>query len=302
MKKISKEVFLERCKEIWGNIIDYSKIDFKSISSLMLFGCKKHNVWYTQKGTRHLEGRVGCYLCGKIYKHTIDTFKEISTDKHQGKYDYSLVVYKSNKDKVKIVCPIHGQFEQTPEHHMKGFGCWKCSGCYPSTSIDFIKKARDVHGSTYVYSKSIYKNNKTPICVICPKHGPFYQIPQDHLKGHGCFRCSNSQGERKIKDVLDQMKIKYIQEKRFQDCRNPKTDRTLPFDFYIPSRNLCIEYDGPHHFLVCSWRNWSSTSNLRQTKKRDKLKTQYCKTRNIKLIRITYQEYSQIELILKSIL
>ena len=61
-----------------------------------------------------------------------------------------------------------------------------------STTDDFIKKAREVHGDKYDYSKVNYVKNSTKVCIICPEHGEFWQIPSNHLKGFGCPKCTNN--------------------------------------------------------------------------------------------------------------
>ena len=48
---------------------------------------------------------------------------------------------------------------------------------------NFIQKAREVHSNKYDYSKVEYENNRTPICIICPEHGEFWQTPSSHLRG-----------------------------------------------------------------------------------------------------------------------
>lgn len=58
------------------------------------------------------------------------------------------------------------------------------------TTEDFIKKAREIHGDRYDYSKVNYVNNETPVCIICPEHGEFWQTPYNHVKGCGCQKCA----------------------------------------------------------------------------------------------------------------
>ena len=91
-----------------------------------------------------------------------------------------MVEYKNLTTKVRIICPIHGIFEQTPSHHLEGKGCAKCVGRNKTTE-DFIKEAQYVHGDKYDYSKSEYKGSKTKVCIICPEHGEFWQLPNNHV-------------------------------------------------------------------------------------------------------------------------
>ena len=60
------------------------------------------------------------------------------------------------------------------------------------TTDEFIIRAKDIHGNKYDYSKSVYINAATKVCIICPEHGEFWQLPNNHLKGCGCPKCSNN--------------------------------------------------------------------------------------------------------------
>lgn len=111
---------------------------------------------------------------------------------HKNMYDYSLVEYKNCKTKVKIICPLHGVFEQTPDKHINAKqGCPICAGNIKKTNEDFIKDAMKVHGNKYDYSKVNYINRSINVSIICPEHGEFKQMPQNHLKGEGCPYCAN---------------------------------------------------------------------------------------------------------------
>lgn len=102
--------------------------------------------------------------------------------------------------------------------------------------------------------------------------------------------CINSKGEDLLSTLFSQMKIKFIPQKTFEDCRNPKTNRKLYFDFYLPDYNCCIEYDGIQHFEKTNW----SHDDLEERQIRDNIKNQYCKENNIKLIRISYKDFENI--------
>ena len=110
----------------------------------------------------------------------------------KGKYDYSKVYYINARNKVIIICPIHGIFEQRPNHHLSGQGCMKCGGKEKSTTDKFIKKAILVHGKgKYDYSLVNYKHSQTKVKIICAEHGVFEQIPVSHNRGYGCPECWN---------------------------------------------------------------------------------------------------------------
>ena len=117
-------------------------------------------------------------------------FANISNEIHNYFYDYSKVVYKKNKSKVKIICKYHGLFEQSPTHHLNGHGCPKCGGSYKPNTKEFIKKAKKIHGDEYNYNLVEYINNRTKIKIVCKKHGIFRQTPDGHLRGFKCRKCA----------------------------------------------------------------------------------------------------------------
>jgi len=105
-----------------------------------------------------------------------------------------------------------------------------------------------------------------------------------------------SLGEKRIEDILLKNKISFIKQKRFKDCKNI---RTLPFDFYLPKKNICIEFDGPQHDKLSNYFNMNEQDFYR-LKENDSIKTNFCIENNINLIRIKYKEINNINKILKN--
>lgn len=90
-------------------------------------------------------------------KYTLDSVIEKFKEKHGGKYDYSKVEYVNNHTKVRIICPIHGEFWQTPLNHIQSHGCPKCAKSgVKLTTDEFITKAQNVHKNKYDYSNVNY--------------------------------------------------------------------------------------------------------------------------------------------------
>lgn len=123
-----------------------------------------------------------------------EEFIRRATNIHNGKYDYSDVVFMGTTTKVTIICPTHGMFQQTPMGHLSGRGCAKCACDSKATSSNlgtstFIAKATEIHNGKYEYSNTEYKNNRVQVSITCPIHGEFTQIPKHHLKGSGCKAC-----------------------------------------------------------------------------------------------------------------
>ena len=125
-------------------------------------------------------------------RKTKEDFIKEANLKHCNKYNYNKVEYKNNKIKIIITCPIHGDFLQRPDKHLQGNGCPYCQNNINKTTNEFINEAIQVHGDKYDYSKVEYINNKTKVCIICPEHGEFWQIPKNHIhRGQGCPICAN---------------------------------------------------------------------------------------------------------------
>lgn len=226
-------------------------------------------------------------------KTTHDEFVKKSNKIHENKYDYSLCSFVGVKTKVKILCSKHGLFEQRSQHHLAGHGCRKCSRELIAESSrltlnDFLKKSKNIHGNTYDYSLVNYKkidSNNYGVDIVCKIHGKFNQLIKHHLSGSGCPNCKESKGEKEIRKYLTKLNIEFIQQKRFDDCKYKKP---LPFDFYLPENNTCIEYQGEQHFKPIHY--WGGKKAFELNKKRDLIKENYCNNNNIKLLKINFDE------------
>lgn len=284
LRTLSNEKFIEKSKIIHCNKYDYSLVNYKNNKTKVEIICKEHGI-FKQKPNDHLNNH-GCPYCVGLKRYTNNNFIKKSKEIHSNKYDYSLVNYKNARTKVKIICPKHGIFEQMPYSHLKGYGCVICGkDNLRLTNNDFIKKSKEIHDNKYDYSLINYNNNKTKIKIICPFHGVFNQEPQIHLNGGGCPVCNESKGEKQIRMILKNNNIKFQIQKTFKMC---KFKYRLRFDFYLPDNNLCIEYDGRHHFEQCEYFGGYNGYKIQQ--KRDQIKNEYCKNNNINLLRIKYDE------------
>jgi Zn finger protein HypA/HybF involved in hydrogenase expression len=230
-----------------------------------------------------------------------------ATEIHGGKYNYSQIDYKNTEHKVGIVCKIHGQFFQSPHSHIQGHGCPKCKDdrvreTHQKSIDDFLLTARKVHGNRYDYSRVDYKHCGEKVTIVCREHGEFSQTPSSHTNHkQGCPKCSLSKGEGEISLWLDNNQINYIHQSKFPDCRNPKTNYQLRFDFYIPSKNVLIEYDGPQHSIVDSRlaKYKFTRRDLNEIRYRDGLKSAYASAKGIRLLRINYLGKKDIRTVLQ---
>lgn len=195
--RINQEQFIERAKKVHGDKYDYSQTAYVNMHTKVTIICPIHGI-FLQNPQTHVSGS-GCPKC-KRDKHIeritkgLPYFLERAHEVHGDKYDYSKVEYVNRQKKVCIICPKHGEFYQSPESHVQGHGCIRCGNSQEKkhlTNNEFIKRAKEIHGNKYDYSKVKYKNSTEKICIICSNHGEFWQRPSEHLKGSGCYTCAN---------------------------------------------------------------------------------------------------------------
>jgi len=283
--KDKNNLFIEKANVVHGNKYNYSKINYINSKTKIIIICPIHGE-FEQIPNKHIIRKHGCPKCSKRKKHTKEYFIDVATSLHNNKYDYSLVDYINIKTKVIIICPIHGEFKQVPESHIKqGCGCPKCSKKYKYNNIDFIELSNVIHNNKYIYTKINYINNYTKINIICPTHGEFIQTPSNHLSGKGCNICGESKNELLIKEYLDKNNIIFIREHKFDECLYI---RRLPFDFYLPEINTCIEFNGKQHYEPIDF--FGGIDGFKKQVNRDNIKETFCKENNINLLKIKYDE------------
>lgn len=201
MSKFSTEEFIKRAIELHGDRYNYSLVVYSGMHNKVTIVCKEHGK-FSQKALNHIHLKSGCPECKKIIignhkRKPVENFISESEIVHGKKYDYSLVDYKDNKLKVKIICPEHGTFEQSPGHHLRGCGCTKCNGTINGLSKrlsqdEYIRRCKAIHKDLYDYSKTVYKTGRDKVTVTCKVHGDFIQNSRIHVEGGGCPTCANS--------------------------------------------------------------------------------------------------------------
>lgn len=206
--------------------------------------------------------------------------------------------YYRNSDKLDIQCSKGHVFQMKLNDFSNGHGCPYCVGL-ARHSYDYIKEQIEKEGFTLLSTE--YRNAKQKLKMICPNGHEVNVNWNNFSNGFRCKSCYDSKGEREIVRILNSKSIEYAQHYRFDDCRYINT---LEFDFYIPSLNTCIEYDGEQHFKPIDFTGKltkeETEKQLVLTQKRDKIKNTYCEEYGIKLIGIPYWEFKNIEEILNS--
>lgn len=210
-KPITTEEFIRQSEKVHGKKYDYSKVNYINNHTNINIICKLHGT-FLQTPYKHLIGR-GCQICGGSKKSNKKEFIEKAKKIHGDYYSYEFADYVNNSTKVKIICPVHNEYQQRPQDHINGQGCPKCVGKNKTTE-EFVKKANKIHNNKYNYSRTHYKNSKQKVIIICPEHGEFYQIPDGHVNGKkGCPRC-HSIISKQEEEFLNSLNIPNTKENR----------------------------------------------------------------------------------------
>ena len=258
--KHNTEIFIENAIQKWGNIFDYSKVDYKDSNNKVIIICKKHGEIEIFP-PNHLA--YGCGNCGREHARSFPQswnnklkekckreFMLKANTIHENIYDYSKSVYEDAVSKVIVICKIHGEFSISPNNHLRGKGCPACgTECSKLAKLkefdeyqpEFIK----LYGDKYDYSSVVWEGGSKPITVICKKHGEFHILPYLHKVGKECQKCSNQHSGISMGWLLF-MEKRYLTE--IQHARNlgefviPGT--RFKADGYIKSSNTIFEFYG----------------------------------------------------------
>lgn len=200
---------------------------------------------------------------------------------------------------VKYKCPRHGIKEAMFDNLMRGHKCLDCSYEERFNGMrhnnDYVEAViNHTNGNTLLNPEDYQNMSKRNLRIRC-RCGNEYTTSLVNFLKHNviqCYSCSckESSGESIVRSYLDDHQIGYIPQKRFKDCRDIKP---LPFDFFLPAYNICIEFDGKQHF-----EDLEGFTDLDTVQRHDGIKTQYCIDHGIKLIRIPYYDGYYIDQIL----
>ena len=249
------------------------------------------------KANNFINGNRCKYCREKSKIKTSNKYKKELHDKYNGNIEM-VGKYQSHDTKIKHKCLKHKTvFTSSPSNALrknKKFLCPSCVGEnsneYQKKSIEeLIKNLKDKHNDRIILAGE-YVNTHTKTlfkCTECSK--TFNSEPNQVIRLSGCPYCNSSKGELLIDDLLTENNIYFEREKRFDDCRYKKA---LPFDFYIPSTNTLIEFDGLQHTKPVEF--FGGIEAFKETQIRDSIKTNYAKSNDITLVRISYTQSQDI--------
>ena len=291
---LDKNEILNRFITVHGDRYDYSQVDFKNVNTKVKILCKDHGV-FEQTPKSHYLLENGCPSCVKNCKNTTEQWIARFREAHGDRYTYDRVVVKNSKTEVKIECPNHGIFLQTPEVHSKGHGCKKCAFdkiAKDNTTVNFeifSDRANTVHNNQYEYASEGFEGYTKKGTIICSLHGPF----QQHLANHvinktGCPSCANirSKAENNLAQLVEEMGFAV-------ERGNRSIIPPYELDIFISELNIAIEY--------CGLR-WHGQHFGKKDKNYHLNKLNMCEQKGIELITIFEDEFLQKHDIVKMVL
>lgn len=293
MKEV-QEKYPGRYKVISNYINNKTKVTIEHIS------CGNH---FDITPTNLLRDR-GCPSCNRPnYNTTTEEFAKRVEKERDGEYSLigEYINYESKVDikhnecgyvwsilpgnllNLKRGCPICGKIKQNESMKLN-----------PSEFAKRFKEKADPECELL----SEYRSSTEKVKVRHKTCGHVWEsLPSNITKGRSCPMCYSSEGEKEIMEWFKTNAITFYKEHKFDDC---KYKRHLRFDFYIPSHNTCIEYDGELHFDVARYDKNKMNENLELNQKRDAIKDRYCKDNSISLLRIPYTEKDNLKDILSA--
>lgn len=261
--------------------------EYKGARTPILHRCIKHNVEWKALPGNILQG-CGCAECAKekiIQKNTKPHEQYIHELKEKCPGIICIEDYQGAEVPILHQCLKMGhKFLSRPADKLSGKGCPKCSGTYQMTNDEFVMKLHTVNPD--IEPLDPYVTMKTPIRYRCKKDGYVWEaIPNSVIHGSGCPQCNESSGERKIRQWLERHHLDFIFQKKYDDCKDKEC---LPFDFYVPSFDVLIEFDGAQHFRAVEL--FGGEQGFKVRKKHDEIKNAYCEQNHISLLRISFQD------------
>ena len=224
--KITKEIFLERCKEKYGNKFDYSNINYINRLTPIKIICKKHGEFeVTPKQHLHSCGCPRCCKENRAKGRTLskETWIEECNKIHGNKYNYSKVNYNNGNDYVEIICPKHGSFFQKASNHRYGHGCPKCLESHLEEEIRILCENNNIK---YEYQKTFPWLGLLRLDFYIPSKNIAIECQgEQHFKHCEYFDTLESFKERQKRDQLkyelclnNNIKLLYYSNKKYKNC------------------------------------------------------------------------------------
>lgn len=278
--RYTTEEMRQRLTEKYGDKFNYDKFIYNGSHTKTVVTCPIHGDFLITPN-KLLFGR-GCPKCCKRNKsYSNEEFKEMLIKMYGNFYILDKVHYTNANSYVTMICPKHGEFNIKASHLLNGHECKYCSTEKDTerkklSQDECLKRFEQVHGKEYIYTNVKYKSMQNKVCIICPKHGEFWQTPEKHIFGQGCPKCKRSHLENDIAVFLTNNNIEYFEQKKFSWLG------LQSLDFYLPKYKIGIECQGLQHF--------EPTKHFKNSEfsfQRDHLKYKLCEENGVRLLYYT---------------
>ncbi len=300
MKQVITCEYIKEYLAVHDYTCELFSTEYVDCDSKLAFRCECGNIFYASwSNIKKMHGL--CKECTSLRRSQTLQAYQIRTDEFYGDGLYIITGVKDRRLDV-----IHTECKNTfivrRDHFFEGQGCKFCNlkhGESPcALSQDEFLSRISKYSADYEFL-SVYKNNRTPIAIKCKKCGEIFSRIPSYLfdRGLSCPQCTRSNGEYIIGIYLKEKHIEYIPQYRFEDCKN---NRHLSFDFYLPSLNACIEYQGQQHYAPVPI--FGGELAFERQQKRDHIKRTYCEQNKIQLIEIPFWDFKNISNILDALL
>lgn len=295
-----KSKFIEKARKKHGNKYDYSKVEYSSIYDKICIICPEHGEFYTSVINhigKHQGG--GCPTCGKTFSKRIreekkDEFFKKTKELYGDKYDLSKVEYNGMNKAVTFICPVHGEFRLTPKTFLRT-GCIKCKN-----GEEFVKKAKELYGDRFDYSKVVYNGVNERVCIIDKEKGEFWQTPVSHIECGKYNNCKKKDGSAVIekwtydvcKEIAETCQFSIEFSRKCPSAYSKAYSKGWLKDFnwlkeYTPARRTVIYvYELPNKYAYVGLTNNLERRDFQHrdvTKKSKDYLTEYCINNGIEI-------------------
>lgn len=307
-KKKTQEEFVEEVKNLHPHLEVIGK--YQTARKPITMRCTIHDYYFDVNPGTVLKTIHGCKLCAQEYvancvRKTHEQF--VSDIGDVAKKIIFLEQYRDIKTRIKVQCVKCGHiWDANPESLKQGCACKPCAMKYVQNLkiksheqfMDEIRKYNLNWDTFDIISK--YQKDDLPVTCKCRVCGRVWKANAHNLiskkQATACPDCFLSHGEAKIRAYLKSRNIEYIPQKMF-DGLSGLGGRPLRFDFFLPSENLLIEYQGEFHDGSVGYQTDERYQTLQE---HDKRKKEFAAENDIKLLEIWYWDFNRIEDILST--
>ena len=239
------EKFIEQAREVHGDKYDYSKVKIINNHTPVIIICPEHGE-FLQAPSNHLKGQ-GCPHCYGYIKFTTEQFIQRAEAIHgKGTFDYSMVDYKGYAYNIKLKCNTCGRiFTILAGNILLGYGCIECS--YNNMRLgkeEWVKRAKEVHGERYDYSRVKYKSLRDEVEIGCPVHGFFMQNARSHIQGRGCRLCAYDTRRKTLEEWIAQ--VNEIHNFKYDYSRVNYVNARTDVEIICPEHGVFIKTPNEH--------------------------------------------------------